>query len=119
MHEPDCTAHGVDNLCCAPLLDERFRQLQAYKAARPFSTLSFKCDGIFGGGDAPWASLLAAHMANVTSLHQLHLDLSFNTLAGDATIEVVSSALSASPSMQSFSLAVEGSNMAMVMAIQR
>ena len=66
MHEPDCTAHGVDNLCCMPLLDERFRQLLAYKAARPFTTLSFKCGGIFGGGDAPWARKLAVHMANVT-----------------------------------------------------
>jgi len=110
MHEPDCTAHNVDDLCCLPLLEERFRQLQAYKAARPFATLSFKCDGIFGGGDAPWASLLAERMANMTDLHQLHLDLSTNTLAGDALVEVAASALSASPSLRTVSLALEGSN---------
>ena len=106
--EPGC--ESINTLCCANLLPAAFARLAQYQSQHPFDSLSFKCNGNFGGGNASWALLLAAQMRKITGLRTLALDLSFNERGSDGLIAAVEGALAANPKLINVSIALEGSN---------
>ena len=50
-------------------------------------------------------------MRNITGLHTLGLDFSFNPMGSDGLVTAVEGALAANPGVSNFSIILEGSNM--------
>lgn len=114
--EPGC--EQINNLCCANTMPDAFARLAQYQSHHPFDSLIFKCNGNFGGADASWASLFGSLMRNITGLHTLALDLSFNERGSDSLIPALEAALVANPHLTNVTIALEGSNISDVGASQ-
>lgn len=106
--EPGC--ERINKLCCANVLPDAFAKLARYKEKHPFQSLSFTCGGDFGGGDAKWGELFGSLVQNITGLHTLALDFTFNAGASDGLVLAIESALAANPGLTNVSLGLEGSN---------
>lgn len=107
--EPGCeNVNGA--LCCADSLSDTFSRLKQYRAAHPFTSLSMKCNGDFGGGDAAWAAQFGSLLKPFTGLTELHLDFSFNTLSSDAILDAVDPVVQANAGLRNFSIILEAAN---------
>ena len=107
--EPGC--ERINQLCCVDSLPGAFSQLANYQSKHPFHSLSFKCNGNFGGADAKWAALFASLVRNITGLHTLALDFSANPTGSDDLVTAVEGALGANPGVSNFSIVMESCNM--------
>jgi hypothetical protein len=109
MSEPNCETLG-EKLCCPSQLPANMAMLTHYLAVANGTSLSFKCTGHFGGGDAAWCALLGSELRALPPLKALTLDLSVNNLCGDGVAHVLSDALSSSPALEALSFSADLGN---------